>query len=73
LGLQLFGAFGKMGKAWTWIVTGALSLIAALLLSFDKTGFSWATFLSFATAGPTIAWLRGFVKKGLVNFKKGKG
>lgn len=68
LGLQLFKAFDKMGKAWTWIVTGALSIIAALLLSFDKNGFSWATFLSFCTAGPTIAWGRGFVKKAIMNF-----
>lgn len=74
LGLQIFGAFEKMGKAWTWIVTGGLSVIAALLLSFDKSGFSWATFLSFCTAGPTIAWVRGFAKKAIVNFaNKPKG
>lgn len=68
LGLQIGGVFKKVGKAWTWIITGALSVIAALLLSFDANGFSWATFLGFCTAGPTIAWVRGFVKKAIVNF-----
>lgn len=68
--LQLFGLFKKMGKRWTWIVTGGLSLLAALFLAFDKNGFSWGSFTAFATAGPTIAWLRGFIKKAVLN--KGK-
>ena len=67
--LQLTKLRDKMGKAWTWIVAGGLSVVAALLFAFDETGFSWETFLSFCTAGPTIAWGRGFVKKAILNFK----
>lgn len=70
---QLVGLFKKMGKRWTWVVAGALSFVAALLLAFDKNGFSWNAFLAFCTAGPTIAWLRGFVKKAVLNFQKGSG
>ncbi len=65
--LQIFGLFKKMGKRLTWIVAGILSFVAALCLSFDKNGFSWTAFTSFCTAGPTIAWLRGFVKKAVLN------
>jgi hypothetical protein len=68
--LQLAGLFRKMGKRWTWIVAGVLSFAAATCLAFDKDGFSWNAFLGFATAGPTIAWLRGFVKKAVLNFQK---
>lgn len=70
LALQLFKLFDRMGKRATWIVAGALSFIAALLLAFDKSGFSWDSFLAFATAGPTIAWVRGFIKKAVLNFQK---
>jgi hypothetical protein len=65
--LQLAGLFKRMGKRWTWIVAGVLSFAAALALSFDEKGFSWATFTGFATAGPTVAWLRGFIKKAVMN------
>ena len=64
--MQLLGLFKKMGKRLTWIITGVLSLAAALFLAFDKTGFSWQSFMTFVTAGPTIAWLRGFVKKAVI-------
>lgn len=70
--LQLTGLFKKFGKRWTWIIAGALSFIAALFLSFNEKGFSWEAFLAFATAGPTIAWLRGFVKKAVLNFQPPK-
>lgn len=63
LALQMLGLFVKMGKKVTWIVTGALSVVAAVLLTFSESGFSWSAFIGFLTAGPTIAWARGFVKK----------
>lgn len=47
--------------------------IRADFVAFDKNGFSWNAFLAFCTAGPTIAWLRGFVKKAVLNFQKGSG
>lgn len=67
--LQLTGLFRRMGKRLTWIVAGVLSFAAATCLAFDKSGFSWEAFLAFSTAGPTVAWLRGFVKKAVLNFQ----
>lgn len=64
--VRLFGLFERLGKRWTWILTGVLSFAAATMLAFDANGFSWAAFVTYCTAGPTVAWLRGFVKKAVV-------
>jgi len=61
--LNVIGVLEKIGKGWSYTLTGVLTLIASILLTFDEKGFSWATFMAYMTAGPTIAWLRGFGKK----------
>lgn len=64
--LGMFGVWTKMGTTWAWITVGVLSLAAGIFLAFDKGGFSWSSFLGYMTAGPTIAWLRDFIKDGLM-------
>ena len=64
--LGMFGVWTKMGTTWAWITVGVLSLAAGIFLAFDKGGFSWSSFLTYMTAGPTIAWLRDFVKDGIL-------
>lgn len=66
LGINILGLFNKLGKRWTWILTGVLSFVAALMLSFGEKGFSAESFIGYLTAGPTVAWIRGFVKKAIV-------
>jgi hypothetical protein len=66
LGFKVSGLLTKIGKRWSWVLTGVLTLIASLFGAFQLAGgFSWDVFLGFLTAGPTIAWLRGFVKKAI--------
>jgi len=68
LACQLFGLFAKIGKRWTWILAGALTLAAAFCFSIVDAGkFSWGAVITFCTAGPTVAWMRGFVKKAILD------
>jgi len=61
--------WNKLGTLYAWILVGVLSLMVGLFAAFDAKGFNWSVFLSYLTAGPTVAWLRDFVKDGLL--KKG--
>jgi hypothetical protein len=67
--LKLAGLFKKIGKKASWWVVGGLTVVAGLLFAFDSQGFSWGTFTGFLTAGPTVAWIRDWIKKGVL----GKG
>jgi hypothetical protein len=73
--LFVAGAFGlwvKIGTTWAWILVGVLSLAAGCFAAFHKDGFNWASFWGYISAGPTIAWLRDFIKDGILkqNTKK---
>ncbi len=52
----------KIGTRWAWLAVGLLSIAAGCFAAFDRGGFNWGTFLSYVTAGPTIAWVRDFMK-----------
>lgn len=69
--LGVFKLWAKIGTTWAWVAVGVLSLAAGVFAAFDKGGFSWSTLLGYMTAGPTIAWLRDFVKDGLLKKKEG--
>jgi len=60
--LGRFKLFDKIGTFWAWVGVALLSLAAGFFAACDQTGFNWKTFLEYATAGPTVAYLRDFFK-----------
>jgi len=67
--LGVAGLWKKIGTTWAWVAVGVLSLAAGTFAAFDTKGFNWTTFLTYITAGPTIAWLRDWVKDGISKIK----
>lgn len=67
--LGWLGIWEKIGTTYAWLAVGVLSLAAAIFLAVDKDGFTWSTFLKYLTAGPTIAWVRDFIKDGISKVK----
>jgi len=68
--LSLFGVWEKFGTKWAWVSVGVLSLAAGTFAAFDEKGFNVTTLLSYMTAGPTVAWLRDWVKDGWLKLRK---
>lgn len=68
--LGMFGVWTKIGTTWAWVAVGVLSLAAGCFAAFDAKGFNWGTLLGYMTAGPTIAWIRDWVKDGILKIKK---
>lgn len=64
--LGKFKLFEKIGTFWAWVLVAALSVAAGIFAAFGKHGFAWKTFFEYATAGPTIAYLRDFGKDVLI-------
>jgi len=60
--LGLCKVWERIGTTWAWIAVGVLSLAAGCFAAFDKGGFNWGAFITYLTAGPTIAWFRDLVK-----------
>jgi hypothetical protein len=60
--LNFTGLFKKIGTRWAWITVSVASLAVGLFFAIDKTGFNWSAFITYFTAGPTIAFIRDFVK-----------
>lgn len=64
--LKKFNLLSKIDKRWSWWIYGGMTILAATFLAFDQNGFSWATFFEYFTAGTTAAWVRDWIKKGVL-------
>lgn len=69
----LFGLWAKIGTTWAWVTVGVLSLAAGIFAAFDATGFNWGSLFTYMSAGPTIAWLRDFVKDAVLKLPSKAG
>ena len=68
--LNTLKVWERVGTRWAWFTVGILTLLSGTFSSFESGGFNWGSFLGYLTAGPTIAWVRDFIKDGLTLQKK---
>lgn len=63
--MKTLGLFRKIGKRWSYVTVGGLS-IAAMLLTKFAGGVSWGAAVAVLTSGPVMALLNDIVKRGVL-------
>lgn len=63
--LKLFNLFKYIGKRWSYVIVGVLS-VAAMLLTKFAAGVSWEGAILVLTSGPSMGYLSDLVKRGIL-------